>query len=182
MSVSWDHSSSVPNNLQHIFLESATRPHLKPPNVHLLLRSMKVTTHLHWSKYYTSLLVCVCVQGERAYVFMFDISQCLCVFLGQYVLETKSAWGWDYTCIFGFPMETVCEYVCVRECLINIQCLSVCLGELAEVREMDSHSLGGCGWNATTRVGAPQHLIHWITNSIGPQASINTNPIFISLW
>ena len=73
-------------------------------------------------------------------------------------------------------------YVCVgerererdraRECTINIQCLSACLGVLAEVREIDSSSLGDCRWKATTRLWAPAAL------ESSPQASISAKPIF----
>lgn len=43
-------------------------------------------------------------------------------------------------------------------CVINIQCLSACLEVLAEVGEIDSSSLGDCGWKTTTCLLGPPAL------------------------
>lgn len=54
--------------------------------------------------------------------------------------------------------------------------ISISLGVLAEVREMDSSLLGDCGWKATTRRWG---LLAESQTASGPQAFVSPKPIFI---
>lgn len=60
---------------------------------------------------------------------------------------------YKWPCVFGFSWEK-----CVCVFVINIQCLSACLEVLAEVGEIDSSSLGDCGWKTTTCLLGPSAL------------------------
>lgn len=107
---------------------------------------------------------CVFVSmGYTVSVSLFD-STCVCVCVRVRLSR--------HVCLYFLVGRDEC--VCVRVwdaarmCMINIQYLSACLEVLAEVREIDSSSLGDGGWKATTRLWAPRHLIPGITNSIRP--------------
>lgn len=131
----------------------------------------------------TLLFWCVCVCAGResicVHVWHFTVFMCLswtiCVGDKERVRVRLHVYIW-----FSYGDSV---WVCVCEGVFDKYSVFISMSRRARWGQRDGFPLVGrlrmeCN---NTRWG-PQHLIHWITNSIGPRASINTNPIFISLW